>query len=175
VKTAVQDTMLREAVKTELHPGTELARGAIVNIVALVAANLRGIFTFLVARLLGRGALGTFGIAWSMTDLLSKVGTFGMDTSMIALVAKRHAAHDEGGARALLRRAVLYALLFSVIAALAGICTFQLLGAQLGQSPELIRSVSLMLLAVPGIALYRVSNGVSRGMKVMKHDLYSKG
>ena len=32
-----------------------------------------------------------------------------------------------------------------------------------------------MLLALPGIALYRISNGVSRGMKVMKHDLYSKG
>jgi O-antigen/teichoic acid export membrane protein len=32
-----------------------------------------------------------------------------------------------------------------------------------------------MLLALPGIALYRVCNGVSRGMKVMKHDLYSKG
>ena len=32
-----------------------------------------------------------------------------------------------------------------------------------------------MLLAIPGMALYRISNGVSRGMKVMKHDLYSKG
>ncbi len=32
-----------------------------------------------------------------------------------------------------------------------------------------------MLLAIPGIALYRISNGVSRGMKVMRHDLYSKG
>ena len=32
-----------------------------------------------------------------------------------------------------------------------------------------------MLLAIPGIAHYRISNGVSRGMKVMKHDLFSKG
>ncbi|MDQ6655227.1 MAG: hypothetical protein M3Y80_05375, partial [Verrucomicrobiota bacterium] len=54
------------------HTGTELARGAIVNVVALFAANLRGIFTFLVARLLGRATLGTFGIAFSTTDLLSR-------------------------------------------------------------------------------------------------------
>ncbi len=169
------DTALREAVTPETHTGTELARGALVNVVTLVAANLRGIFTFLIARMLGRATLGTFGVAWGMTDLLSKFGTFGMDTSTTALVARRHAEQDEGGARALLRRAVLFGLLFSVIAALLGILAFQTIGAQLGQSPELIRSTSLMLLALPGIALYRLSNGVSRGMKVMRHDLYSKG
>ncbi len=176
-----EETALREAVELEppeppeTHTGTELARGALVNVVALLAANLRGVFTFLIARLLGNATLGTFGIAWSTTDLLSKVGTFGMDTSTIALVAKRHAAHDLGGSRGLLRRAVLFGLLFSVLAALAGILFFELVAPRLGQSPELVRSTSLMLLALPGIALYRISNGVSRGMKVMRHDLYSKG
>ncbi|MEP6956511.1 MAG: polysaccharide biosynthesis C-terminal domain-containing protein, partial [Chthoniobacterales bacterium] len=165
---------LRGSVETT-HSGTELARGALVNVVALFAANLRGIFTFLVARLLGRAVLGTFGIAWSMTDLLSRFGAFGMDTSTIALVAAREAEGDLDGTRALLRRAVLFGLLFSVLAALAGILAFQTIGRQLGQPPELIRSTSLMLLAVPGIALYRISNGVSRGLRVMRHDLYSKG
>jgi len=175
MKSPDQDAALREAVKPELHTGTELARGAMVNVVTLVAANFRGIFTFLIARLLGGAALGTLGIAWSTTDLLSKFGTFGMDTSTIALVAKRHAAGDEGGARALLRRAVLVGLLFAVTAAVCGIVFFQTIGPRLGQPPELILSTSLMLLAVPGITLYRISNGVSRGMKVMRHDLYSKG
>ena len=64
---------LASAVETT-NSGTELARGALVNIVTLLAANLRGIFTFLVARLLGQATLGTFGIAWSTTDLLSKFG-----------------------------------------------------------------------------------------------------
>src|SRR5215218_5038189 len=136
-----EETALREAVEpeeTETHAGTELARGALVNVVALLAANLRGIFTFLIARVLGRATLGTFGIAWSTTDLLSKFGTFGMDTSTIALVAKRHAEGDEGGARALLRRAVLLGMLFAVIAAVAGILFFQTIGRNLGQPPELV-------------------------------------
>ena len=94
-----EETALRDAVATETHAGTELARGAMVNVVTLVTANFRGIFTFLIARLLGGSALGTFGVAWSTTDLLSKFGTFGMDTSTVALVAKRHAADDESGAR----------------------------------------------------------------------------
>ena len=172
---AEDEAVLRDAVATEVQTGAELARGAIINIVALVTANLRGIFTFLIARLLGRDRLGTFGIAWATTDLLSEVGTFGMDTSTIALVAKRQAAGDDKGTRALMRRAVTFGLLFSVLAAVAGIVAFQTVGQQLGQNPELVRSTSIMLLAVPAIALYRISNGVSRGMKVMKHDLYSKG
>ncbi len=171
----VDETALRESVGTETHTGAELARGALVNVVSLVAANLRGIFTFLIARLLGGAALGTFGVAWSTTDLLSKFGVFGMDTSTIALVARRQAAGDVRGTRALMRRAVLFGLLFSVVTAVIGILGFQFIGAWLGQRPELVRSTSLMLLALPGITLYRVCNGVSRGMKVMKHDLYSKG
>lgn len=171
----VDETALRESVATETRTGAELARGSLVNVVSLFAANLRGIFTFLIARLLGHEALGTFGIAWSTTDLLSRFGIFGMDTSTIALVAAREAAGDVNGSRALLRRAVLFGLLFSVVTALIGILGFQFIGARLGQRPELVRSTSLMLLALPGISLYRVCNGVSRGMKVMKHDLYSKG
>ena len=172
---AEDEAVLRDAVATEVHTGTELARGALVNIVALVTANLRGIFTFLIARLLGRDRLGTFGIAWSTTDLLGEIGTFGMDTSTIALVSKRQAVGDHKGTRALMRRAVTFGLLFSVAAAVVGIVAFQTIGYELGQNPELIRSTSIMLLAVPAIALYRISNGVSRGMKVMKHDLYSRG
>ena len=60
--------------------GAALARGAFVNTLAFLASNLRGIFTFLVARLLGGAALGTFGLAWATTDLVSKIGTFGFET-----------------------------------------------------------------------------------------------
>ncbi len=70
------ETAVDTAIPETPHTGTELARGAIVNMVSLFAANLRGIFTFLIARLLGHGALGTFGIAWSTTDLFSKFGRF---------------------------------------------------------------------------------------------------
>src|SRR3954468_14494593 len=175
MRATTEEKALRTTVATETHTGTELARGALINVVSLVAANFRGIFTFLIARLLGHATLGTFGIAWSTTDLLSKFGIFGMDTSTIALVSARQAKGDAHGSRALLRRAVLVGLLFSVVTALVGIVGFEFNGARFGQRPELIRTTALMLLALPGMTLYRVSNGVSRGMKVMKHDLYSHG
>ncbi len=45
----------------------------------------------------------------------------------------------------------------------------------MGLEPELVRATAVMLLALPGIALYRVANGLSRGMAVMHHDIYSRG
>src|SRR6266852_3956436 len=61
--------------------GVELKRGAFLNTIAMLASNFRGIFTFLVARLLGPAALGIFSVAWSTTDILSKIGVLGLDNA----------------------------------------------------------------------------------------------
>jgi hypothetical protein len=43
--------------------GVELKRGAFLNTIAMLAPNFRGIFTFLVARLLGPAATGNLDTA----------------------------------------------------------------------------------------------------------------
>src|SRR5439155_825227 len=58
----------------------------------------------------------------------------------------------------------------------AGGCWFAWrIAPQLGLRQELAWATGLMLLALPGIALYRVSNALSRGLAVMHHDIYSRG
>src|SRR5947209_11900091 len=74
--------------------GAELKRGALVNTLAMLASNFRGIFTFLVARLLGPAALGTFSVAWANTDLVSKIAVFGLDNTIITFVARAEAVGD---------------------------------------------------------------------------------
>src|SRR6266487_4219817 len=59
--------------------GVELKRGAFFNTIAMSASNLRGIFTFLVARMAWPAGLGTFSVAWGTTDLISQIGVFGLD------------------------------------------------------------------------------------------------
>jgi O-antigen/teichoic acid export membrane protein len=155
--------------------GSELARGAGFNLLALLASNLRAIFTFLIARLLGKSALGTFALAWAATDMLSKLGTFGLDNATLALVARSQAAGDPARSRQLLQSALAWGLAFSCLAAAIGIAAAQVLGRRFGQPAELVDAACLLLLALPGVALYRISNGGSRGMKVMDHDIYSRG
>ena len=86
--------------------GVELRRGAFLNTVAMLASNFRGIFTFLVARMLGPAALGIFSVAWSTTDIISKIGVLGLDNAITTFIARSEAVRDHARSRALFRVAV---------------------------------------------------------------------
>lgn len=153
----------------------ELKRGALVNTVALVASNLRGIFTFLVARLLGPAALGVFLVAWNTVEVLSKLSLFGLENTIIAFIARAEAAGDRARSHALFRLAVFLALAQSSLVALIAFGILHFFGERLGLPRQLIAPLSIMFFSLPGMALYAANNAVSRGMKVMRHDIFSRG
>ena len=155
--------------------GATLARGAFVNTIAFLASNLRGIFTFLVARLLGSAVLGIFGLAWATMDLLSKFCTLGFDYSAIAFIAKAEGAGDRARSRRVRKTALSVSFTSSVLLAIGGFFVLWTFGAAAGLRPEFVRASAVMLLALPGVTLYRVNTALSRGMTVMHHDIYSRG
>jgi O-antigen/teichoic acid export membrane protein len=155
--------------------GSELKRGAVFNTIAMVASNLRGIFTFLVARMLGPAALGTFSVAWATTDLISKIGVFGLDNAITTFIARAQAVGDRARSRMLFRLAVALAVALSAAIAVVSVVVLRLLGDRLGLQREMVAALAVTVCALPGVALYRISTSVSRGMKVMKHDIFSRG
>ena len=72
----------------------ELKRGAFLNTIAMLASNFRGIFTFLVARLLGPAGPGMFSVAWATTDIISKIGVLGLDNAITTFIARSEAVGD---------------------------------------------------------------------------------
>jgi O-antigen/teichoic acid export membrane protein len=155
--------------------GAELKRGAFLNTIAMLASNFRGIFVLLVARLLGPAALGTFSVAWANVDLISKVAVFGLDNAITTFIARSQANRDFARSRTLFRAAVIVVLLQSCLVAAIAIAALQLFGDRLQFPPEMVSALAFLLCALPGIALYRVCTSISRGMKVMKHDIFSRG
>jgi O-antigen/teichoic acid export membrane protein len=155
--------------------GVELKRGAFVNTIAMLASNLRGVFIFLVARLLGPAALGTFSVAWANTDLASKIAVFGLDNAITTFIARSQATGNLARSRSLFQAAVVLVLIQSTLVAAIGITALQMFGDRLPFPREMLSALALVLCALPGIALYRVCTSISRGMKVMKHDIYSRG
>jgi O-antigen/teichoic acid export membrane protein len=153
----------------------ELKRGAFLNTIAMLASNFRGIFTFLVARLLGPAALGIFSVAWSTTDIISKIGVLGLDNTITTFIARSEAVGDRARSRSLFRVAVVLGILQSVVTAGIVIVALKFLNGRLHVQPEMVSALTLVLCAMPGLALYRISTAISRGMKVMKHDIYSRG
>src|SRR2546430_5483658 len=136
------ETMLRPitppgGVVHRVDPGPELKRGAWTNFIAMLASNFRGVFTFLVARLLGPAALGVFAVAWATTDLVSKIGIFGLDDTIISFIARAEARGDRAPSRSLFRLAVLLGVGQSTLLAAISIALVRLLGARVGLDPEM--------------------------------------
>ncbi len=155
--------------------GVELKRGAFLNTIAMLASNFRGIFTFLVARLLGPAVLGLFSVAWATTDIISKIGVLGLDNAIITFIARSEAVGDRARSRSLFHVAVLLGVVQSVVTAVIVIVGLHFFNNRLHVQPEMVSVLSLVLCAMPGLALYRISTAISRGMKVMQHDIYSRG
>jgi O-antigen/teichoic acid export membrane protein len=153
----------------------ELKRGAFSNAIAVLASNFRSIFTFLVARLLGPEVLGIYMVAWATTDIISRIGLLALDTTIMTFIARSEAVSDRARSRSLFHIAVLVVVLQCTLLAVIAILVIRLSGGWFGLHPEMIAALSVMLCAIPGVALYRMGTAVSRGMKVMRHDIFSRG
>ena len=155
--------------------GVELKRGAFLNTIAMLASNFRGIFTFLVARTLGPAALGMFSVAWATTDIISKIGVLGLDNAITTFIARSEAVGDRARSRFLFHVAVVLGVVQSVVTAIIVIVALRFFNGRLHVQPQMVSALTLVLCAMPGLALYRISTAISRGMKVMQHDIYSRG
>src|SRR5213596_2420315 len=155
--------------------GVELKRGAFLNTIAMVASNFRGIFTFLVARILGPASLGVFSVAWSTTDIISKIGVLGLDNAITTFIARSEAVGNRARSRALFRVAVVLGVAQSVVTAAIVILALRFFNNRLHVQPQMVSALALVLCAMPGLALYRISTAISRGLKVMQHDIFSRG
>src|SRR5204862_5167136 len=127
--------------------GVELKRGAFLNTIAMLASNFRGIFTFLVARMLGPAALGIFSVAWSTTDILSKIGVLGLDNAIITFIARSEAVGDHARSRALFRVAVVLGVVQSAVVAGLAIAAIRLFHQRLHLQPEMVSALAVVLCA----------------------------
>ena len=135
----------RPEVRARMDPtGSELKRGMFFNTIALLASNFRGVFTFLVARLLGAAILGTFLVAWATTDVLSKIGMFGLDNAIIAFIARAEAAGERTRSRALFHLAVSLAVGQSALIAALSIVVVRFAGGRLSLNPQIIAVLSVL-------------------------------
>src|SRR5437588_2559907 len=125
--------------------GVELKRGAFLNTIAMLASNFRGIFTFLVARLLGPAALGLYSVAWSTTDIISKIGVLGLDNAITTFIARPEGVGDRVRSRALFRVAVVLGVGQSVVTAAIVIGALRFSNNRLHLHPLMVSALDLVV------------------------------
>lgn len=151
-----------------------MARGAAANALVLLASNFRSVFILLIARLLGEAALGRFGLAFATMELLSKAGMLGFDNSVIPFLAPRVKAGDVAGARRIFHRAAAIAGVASTLLAAVAVPVIAWLAATRGLD-AFTHGGTIMLLALPGVAIARIATGASRSVLAMSNEFYSRG
>src|SRR5258706_15238027 len=92
---------------------------------------------------------------------------------MVPLVAARMAATDGVGARQIFRRGLMAALLASTALVLVAIPSIEWL-ARSFHFEAFAGGTTLMVLALPGISLARLSTAASRATLSMRNEFYSR-
>ncbi len=154
--------------------GVELKRGAFQNTIAMLASNFRGIFTFLVARLLRSGGAWYIFGGLGELDFLSKIAVFGLDNAITTFVARSQARSDSARSRTLFRTPLSWCS-HSHVSSQSLPSYFCELWRPIRFPPEMVSALAFVLCALPGLGFYRDCTSISRGMKVMKHDIFSRG
>jgi O-antigen/teichoic acid export membrane protein len=100
---------------------------------------------------------------------------FGLDNAIVPFIARAEADGDRARSRAFYHLAVGLAVGQSALVAGLVILVIQFTGGWMKLDRQLIGVLSVLLCALPGVNLYRICTAVSRAMKVMKHDIWSRG
>jgi O-antigen/teichoic acid export membrane protein len=140
--------------------------GLAVFVVASFAMNI------LIARAFGAGS-AAFGQITLITQLAFVAGAatrFGMDMAAVRRVAIEAGQGRAGRSRAIVRLAVLIALVVSVVASVIVVLAAASIGDLLNVPTASVRAAGIALIFV---ALAQVYLGGSRGLKIMRHTLYA--
>ncbi len=124
--------------------------------------------------MLGEGGLGRFSLMFAVVDAISKIGNLGFDQSIVPLVARSEAADDREGSRRLYTRALRVSLAATLAVMVVAWPVLEWF-ARVREVDAFSGGGTLMLLALPGLTIARISTGVSRGLLAMRSEFYSRG
>jgi O-antigen/teichoic acid export membrane protein len=140
--------------------------GLAVFVVASFAMNI------LIAQSFGKGsaAFGQITVATQLAFVVGAATRFGMDMAAVRRVAIEVGKGEGGRSRAIVRIAVTIALVVSVAVSVVAFVTAGPIGSLFHTSRNTVRASAVALVFV---ALAQVYLGGSRGLKIMRHTLYS--
>jgi O-antigen/teichoic acid export membrane protein len=125
--------------------------------------------------MLGPAALGIFSVAWSTTDIISKIGVLGLDNAITTFIARSEAVANRARSRTLFRIAVVLGVAQSIITALIVIVALRLFNNRLHVQPQMVSALATGSLCDARSGLVSHQHCRLARMKVMQHDIYSRG
>lgn len=149
----------------------DIARGARVNFLGILARSFRAVYLILVARLFGAEVLGLYLLSWGVVDLLSKAGLFGLDRAVVRFVSPG----DSGPRRnARLTEILRLAVPTTVLTALGAYLLAPTLARVVLDQPAAVPPLRILAWGIVPLVLTSVLLAITRVERRMQYEVWTK-
>jgi len=153
----------------------DLVRGAAYNVLGMVAKVSKVAFVWVAARYYGAEALGVYFLAWSMVDVASKFGLWGIDRSLIRDIARYSRDRSEATKDrlfAIIRFHLGFALALSLVTAAVLFLLAPRLALWVFHEPGLVTPARWMAWVLPSLVLGQVFIATTKALREMQYDVF---
>lgn len=156
------------------HDATVIARGAMVNFLGTLAKVVKSTTFILLPRLFGTEVFGLYILAWSIIDLVSKVGSFALDRGLLKFVVQYRSDGNEQAVYRILGQSFVIGCTLSAVIAAVLYLTAPLIAHNVFNKPELTTMLHALALAIPFLTVTQIVLGATKSLRIMKFDAYIK-
>jgi O-antigen/teichoic acid export membrane protein len=149
-----------------------VVKGSLVNVLGRFGRLSKSLYYLVLTRFVGAEVLGLYTLGWSLVDLFSKFGLFGLDRGVIRFVSQRHSDGDAEGAHRVVGQALALGLTASLLATAGVWVAAPWLAASVFHQPALSPVLRILALAIPFLVVSLILLSALRAVRIMKFDVY---
>ncbi|MFH1016987.1 MAG: polysaccharide biosynthesis C-terminal domain-containing protein [Pseudomonadota bacterium] len=152
----------------------ELARGALINVVGILARFTRGAYIVLFPRLFGADVFGRCLLLFAVNEVLGRVTGAGFEWGVLRSVSRLTAQGREGEIRPFVMGALRRVLVLSLGLSALFAAVSSWLAVSVFRKPELAGPLALSCVTLPVLNAEMVLLFAIRGMRKMQYEVYVK-
>lgn len=163
----------RELFNTSDSNFKELLKGSgWAFIMIVIGTAIQFIFDLLLARTFGADGSGAYYLIYSVLILVSTIVMFGFDKIIFRFVPKLLKNSDKEQAGAMISRALLIVLTFSLIAALTIFLGASTIAESIFNKPELTAHLKISAFTIPGLSMTLIVISALKSLKLIRIGVF---
>ncbi len=149
-------------------------KGSVVNILGKFGRLSKSLYYVVITRFVGAEVFGLYTLGWSLIDLVSKFGLFGLDRGIVRFVSQHHSDGDVEGAHRTIGQALALTLVFSLLVTAAVWVVAPWASGSVFHQPDLSPVLRILALSIPFLVVSSILLAALKAVRIMKFDVYVK-
>jgi len=152
----------------------DLIQGLLFNFLGMLTKLSKALFVFVVAKFYGVEALGLYFLAWSVVDISSKFGLWGMDRSLVRDIARFNTDRSPKTNQYILNLiyfSIRFALFSSVVVTAIIFFVSSFIATTIFKEVNLITPLRVLSFAIPFVVLTQLFIATTKGLRLMQYEV----